>query len=140
MSMVSNGLHSIRGVETMKTYNFKRCREFLDVDAKTFSKWLVKAKIDPKKQVNLADPRERYLTEEQIIMLADEHGRPRPIFPEEDEPEPADVTLASVNERLTAIEHLITQRFADLQHELTNLGQRISSSILGSQAKVKYLA
>ena len=100
MSMVSNGLHKHSGVETMKTYNFKRCREFLDADAKTFSKWLVKAKIDPKKQVNLADPRERYLTEEQIIMLADEHGRPRPTFPEEDEPEPqATVTLATLDRK-----------------------------------------
>jgi len=119
----------------MHTYNKDQSRKLLKVDAKTFDKWLAKAKIIP--EPDAYDTRQKLLTYEQIVMLADLHKRPRPPLPEEDEPEPADVTLATLDERLNALEHLITQRFADLQHELTNLGQRITFTTQGSQTEVK---
>lgn len=60
----------------------------LRVDPKTFLKWLLKEAIDPVKQVNLAEPRERYLTEEQLAMLGKHHGRILP--PLDGLPEPTE--------------------------------------------------
>jgi hypothetical protein len=121
-----------------RTFNFGQSQALLDVDPKTFGRWLKKAKIDPSKQVNRADPREKLLTDEQILMLAKEHGRDVhfPPLDQENESE-AEVTLATVDNRITALEHLIAQLFADLQGDLTNLAQRVTSTTQGSQAEVK---
>jgi hypothetical protein len=82
----------------------------LRVDPKTFQKWLQKAGIDPAKQVNLADTRKRYLTEEQLVMLAKHHGRTLPSL--DHEPEPTEpVTLAMLVERLALLEQEIALHF-----------------------------
>ncbi len=86
-----------------RTFNFRQSRELLRVDPKTFQKWLQKAGIDPAKQVNLADSRERYLTEEQLTLLAKQHGRTLP--PLDSRPElPVTVTAAMLAERLALLE------------------------------------
>ncbi len=114
-----------------RIFNFRQSQELLKVDPKTFSRWLAKAHIDPAKQVNRADPRQKWLTEEQILMLAREHGRdvqfPPPDQEDEPEPRPAAI-LTTVDERLFALEQKVTHRFdqldARLEHVLTEL-QRI---------------
>jgi hypothetical protein len=104
-----------------QTFNFKQSQEILQVDPKTFSKWLKQAGIDPSKQVNLADPREKFLTEEQILMLARDHGREVhfPTLDQETEPTPpAAVILTTVDERLAVLEQMITQRFDQVEAQL----------------------
>ncbi|MDQ2887768.1 MAG: hypothetical protein M3Y39_16980 [Chloroflexota bacterium] len=58
-----------------KTYTFSECYKLLDVDPKTFGRWLEKASIDPKQQVSKVDNRIRYLTQQQVEQLATDHGR-----------------------------------------------------------------
>ena len=121
-----------------RTFNFRQSRELLHVDPKTFQKWLQKADIDPTEQVNLADSRERYLTEEQLTLLAKQHGRTLP--PLNSRPElPATVTAAMLAERLAQLEQEITQQFKrletqglqtlqiidDLQRNLANLERTV---------------
>ncbi len=121
-----------------RTFNFRQSRELLRVDPKTFQKWLQKADIDPTKQVNLADSRERYLTEEQLTLLAKQHGRTLP--PLDSQPElPATMAAAMLAERLALLEQEITQHFkrleaqglqilqiiADLQQHLANLERTV---------------
>jgi len=117
-----------------RTFSFRQSRELLRVDPKTFIKWLQKAGIDPAKQVNLADTRERYLTEEQLTMLAKQHGRTLPSLDHQPEP-PEPVTLAMLVEQLNLLEHEIALHFdlleaqglqalqviTGLQQHLTNL-------------------
>src|SRR5438876_6396080 len=57
----------------MKRYTLTECYELLDIDPKTFRGWLAKAGIEP--QVSKADPRVKYLSEEQLRHLAKEHER-----------------------------------------------------------------
>ncbi len=59
----------------MKTYTLNECSQLLHVDAKTFRKWLDEAGINPDDQVSRADRRVRFLTQAQVEMLAEEHGR-----------------------------------------------------------------
>lgn len=59
----------------MKTYTLNECSQLLHVDAKTFRKWLDEAGINPDNQVSRADRRVRFLTQAQVEMLAEEHGR-----------------------------------------------------------------
>jgi hypothetical protein len=97
-----------------RIFNFRQSRELLRVDPKTFQKWLQKAEIDANKQVNLADSRERYLTEEQLTLLAKQHGRTLP--PLNSQPElPATVTPAMLAEQLTLFEQEFTQHFKRLE-------------------------
>jgi hypothetical protein len=122
-----------------RTFNFRQSRELLHVDPKTFQKWLQKADIDPDKQVNLADSRERYLTEEQLTLLAKHHGRILP--PLDSQPElPATMTVAMLAEQLALLEQEITRQFerlgvqelqilqsiVDLQQHLTNLERTVA--------------
>lgn len=105
-----------------RKYNFRQSQELLQVDPKTFGRWLEKAHIDPSKQINRADPRQKWLTEEQLRMLAREHGRELPSPDQEDEPEPRPaVILTTVDERLFALEQLLTHRFDQLDARLEQL-------------------
>lgn len=58
-----------------KTYTFSECYKLLNVDPKTFGRWLEKAGIDPKQQVSKVDNRIRFLTQAQVDQLATDHGR-----------------------------------------------------------------
>jgi len=58
-----------------KTYTFSECYKLLNVDPKTFGRWLEKAGIDPKQQVSKVDNRIRFLTQTQVDRLATDHGR-----------------------------------------------------------------
>jgi len=100
----------------MRRFNFRSCQELLHVDPKTFGRWLKQANIDPRKQIDKADPRQRYLTEDQVRQLAAEHGRELPPLDLESAPEtPAAATIATVDERLAALEQRITLRFDSLE-------------------------
>src|SRR5436309_14205763 len=97
----------------MRRFNFRRSQELLDVDPKTFGRWLKQANIDPRKQVDKADPRQRYLTEDQLRHLAAEHGRELPPSLDlENTYDTADAaTIAAMSERLASFEERMTQHF-----------------------------
>jgi hypothetical protein len=90
-----------------RTYNLAQSQKLLRVDTKTFNKWLEKAKITPEQDAY--DTRQKLLTYEQLVMLADLHKRPRPSLPEE-APSEEEVTLTTLDKRLTTLEQLIIQR------------------------------
>jgi hypothetical protein len=124
----SNGYHTHMGDKPMsQTYNFGQSQELLQVDPKTFARWLKKAKIDPSKQINLADPRKKFLTEEQILMLAKDHGR-EVHFPPPDQEEKAEqkALLAPLQDRLAALEQEMIRRFNELAGILANLERQIT--------------
>lgn len=54
---------------------FNECYQMLRVDPKTFRGWLKEAGIDSDHQVSRADRRIRFLTQEQVDWLAQDHGR-----------------------------------------------------------------
>lgn len=110
---------------SQKTYNKAQCLKLLKVDAKTFDKWLEKAGITP--EPDTYDTRQKLLTYEQICLLADEHKRPRPPLPVEDEPEPAELTPTTLYKRIDALEQMLTQRLDTLQREMAGLAQRITT-------------
>jgi len=66
---------------TDKTYTYGQCYELLDVDAKTFRRWLERADFDASAQVSKADNRIKFLTEAQVMVLASDHARPWPPHP-----------------------------------------------------------
>lgn len=108
-----------------KTYNKAQCLKLLKVDAKTFDRWLEKANITPEQDEY--DTRQKLLTYEQVCQLADEHKRPRPPLPEEDEPGPAELTPAALYKRIDALEQSINQHLDALQRELAGVAQRITA-------------
>lgn len=100
----------------MRRLNFRRCQELLRVDPKTFGRWLKQANIDPRQQIDKADPRQRYLTEDQVRQLAAEHGRELPPLDLESASEtPVVATIAAVDERVAVLEQRITLRFDSLE-------------------------
>lgn len=111
-----------------RTFSFRQSRELLCVDPKTFQKWLQKASIDPTKQVNLADTRERYLTEEQLATLAKLHGRILPSLDHQPEP-PEPVTLAMLVDQLARLEQEMTVHFNQLEEQ----GHQALQGIAGLQ-------
>lgn len=100
---------------TMSGYNLTKARKILQVDAKTFVRWLKKDEIEP--QINPADPREKLLTTEQILQLGQGHGR-TVHFPAAEQPKGAQAPLTpdTLEKRLSALERVITRRL-DQQEE-----------------------
>jgi len=103
-----------------KKYNFSTCCDLLSTNPKTFKVWLEKAQIDPRKQVNAADPREKCLTREQVEMLAKEYER---ILPPLDEDKPKAVaptmTIEALAEQLAATHAQTTTLLETNQAQMT---------------------
>jgi len=53
-----------------RRYNFGQSADLLRTNPKTFLKWLAEDGIDASKQRDRADPRQKYITEEQLIQMA----------------------------------------------------------------------
>ncbi len=68
-------------------YTLSECYKVLAVDGKTFREWLKKANIVP--TPSRADERVKYLTEEQVQLLADLHERTLPL----ESPPPEGITI-----------------------------------------------
>ena len=91
-----------------RTLNFSECYRVLETNPKTFKRWLEEAGIDAEKQVNIADPRQKYLTLEQVQLLALRHGRTVAVGDEE-EKIVAPVTLETLAEQLASMHELLTE-------------------------------
>ena len=104
----------------MRTYNLRQSRDLLQVNPKTFDRWLKKAKIVPLR--SRADPREKLLTEEQILLLAQEHGREVHFpDPEQSEDAKASLTTTTLDERLSALEQGIARRLDQVEERVRTL-------------------
>ena len=105
---------------TISRYNLTKAREILQVDAKTFVRWLKQDGIEP--QINPADPREKLLTPEQILLLGQGHGR-TVHFPAPEQLEGAHASLAldKLDERLSALERVITRRLDQVEEHFCTL-------------------
>ena len=112
----------------MRRFNFRMSQELLDVDPKTFGRWLKQANIDPSQQVDKADPRQRYLTEDQLRQLATEHGRELPpsLDLEDTHNSPDAATIAAVSERLAGFEVRMTLHFDSLETQQRQMLQILS--------------
>ena len=113
------------------TYNLDQSKKLLQADQKTFKKWLAKAKMTPVQDAY--DTRQKLLTYEQLVILADLHDRPRPPLPDETS-SAEEVTLATLDKRLAVLEQLIAQRLDALQRELTEIAQMQQTASQGSHA------
>src|SRR5579859_1286930 len=107
-------------------FTFKESCELLQINPKSFQQWLKKAKIDPEKQIDKSDPRKKYLTRDQLIMLAEEHGRTLSF--EEEEPEhPSGDAIEALDGRLATWEQQITNRIAEaIETRLQAVEQQIA--------------
>jgi len=96
-----------------KTYTIMESIEALDVDPKTFRKWLKRASFDRTGQVSKFDERVKFLTEDQVKQLATDHGRPWPPQPRPVSQQSNPVTLGTFK--------LATDRIDTLEHETRHL-------------------
>ncbi len=105
-----------------RRYNFSQSQVLLDVNPKTFQKWLEEANIDPEEQRDKFDPRQKLLSEEQILLLAKAHDR-EVHFPAPEQPDEAhtDSMLAALSQRIDRLEQQITHRFDQLDADLAIL-------------------
>ena len=102
-------------------YNFSACYRLLNTNPKTFQGWLKKANIDPNKQVNPADPRQKYLTRKQILDLAEEHGRVVSLLNEDEEKAASVMTIESLAEQIATNHALLTEQIATNHALLTEM-------------------
>jgi len=102
-----------------RTYTFAECYKLLNVDPKTFGRWLEKASIDPKQQVSKVDNRIRYLTQEQLEQLANDHGRTLT---------PPDVQASTTESVPPGAYKLLQERLDSVEHKLNEALDDISST------------
>lgn len=104
-------------------FTFKACHQLLQISPKSFLGWLVKAGIDPEKQRDRFDPRKKYLSRDQLEMLAAVHGRRLP--PQLDDFAEAERTpVATVETLATQLDLLraeMAQRFDQVDQAVLQL-------------------
>ncbi len=98
-----------------ETFNFRRSCQLLQINPKSFQEWLKKAGIDPHTQVNRADPREKYLTKEQLLQLAELHGRTLPPLDDDVEQPGEAMTIEALAEQLGASQRQHAARFDQME-------------------------
>lgn len=115
----------------MQTYLFKDCVELLDIDPKVFRE-LIKKELGLQKgeQVSRADRRARYLTREQLELLAARRGRTLPDDDALRKPEQVPFTsyklLLDRLERAEEVLHASEQMVSSVQEELTQVKERLT--------------
>ncbi|MBA2397072.1 MAG: hypothetical protein H0V70_30490 [Ktedonobacteraceae bacterium] len=103
------------------TFKFKESYALLATNAKTFNGWLRKVGIDPDQQVNLVDPREKYITNEQLHLLAELHGRSLPDWVDQETEQQEPMTLDNLAERFAAYQQQVLQRFDQVDRVLLQM-------------------
>ncbi len=122
-----------------RRFNFTQCIELLHTNAKTFARWLEDDGIDAAKQRDLADPRQKYLTEEQLVLMARKREIDLHLPDPEQKGDEASRILAAMSDGFATLQQHINERFeqltvetetavADLRHDLeqqlnSHLGQ-----------------
>lgn len=101
-------------VNMADTFTFTESCELLQTNAKTFKGWLEKAHIDANQQIDLADPRKKFLTREQLVLLARQHGRTLP-----------SLEVATHKQQMTVTPDMIMEAIAGLQSSTTQIHQSL---------------
>ena len=87
-----------------RRYTFTQSIRLLGTNSKTFLKWLAEDGIDASKQRDPADPRRKYITEEQLIAIAKKREIELHLPDPERKPESTSARLvAAMNERFAAL-------------------------------------
>jgi chromosome segregation ATPase len=102
----------------MKRYTLTECYDLLQVDPKTFRGWLSKAGIEP--LPSKADPRVKYLTEEQMHFLADAHERNLERAKQQEVIPPSITKLLRLSKKLD-------EQVETLEQQMTNFERRLPS-------------
>jgi uncharacterized coiled-coil protein SlyX len=101
-----------------RRFNLGDSATLLHTNPKTFKRWLAEDGIDAEKQLNRADSREKYVTEEQLVQMAQKRDIPLHL-PDERKPESsATRILAAVDERFASLEQHLAGRFDQLAGEI----------------------
>ncbi len=115
----------------MRRYTLSECSTLFGVDPKTFRAWLARDQIEP--QTSRADPRIKYLTEEQVQQLAILHDHPlgtgHPPHPEVISPAAYKLLIEHVAE-LERNALTVKQQLPSILAELATLGEQVT---LGEQ-------
>jgi hypothetical protein len=106
------------------TLSFKESYQVLETNPKTFTQWLIKAGIDANAQVNLVDPRKKYLTKAQIMQLAEAHGRILPASFYEEEAEPPVLTVERLAEQQASFRDEVTQQLNRIEQLLEGIASK----------------
>jgi hypothetical protein len=124
---------------TTKTYTYGECYAALHVDAKTFRRWLAKAGIQ-QNQISRLDERVKFLTEDQLRMLAEQHGRPWPpaTRPVVTPSMPGQVKLAldRIDDRLAGL----STEYAKLAHVVSQHDEELASQFHQLEEQSRLLA
>jgi hypothetical protein len=102
------------------TFTFRESCELLQINPKSFQAWLKKANIDSRTQVNKADPRKKFLTRDQLMRLAEEHGRTLPLFDEEEKLEKS-ITIEMLAKQLAAQQQQNSKLLDEINHALIQI-------------------
>jgi hypothetical protein len=100
-----------------ETFTFRESYELLQINPKSFQEWLKKAGIDASVQVDKFDPRKKYLTKEQLLSLAEAHGRVLPSLDDEEVKQPNE----ALADQLTAVQQQQAQRFEQIDRVLAQV-------------------
>jgi len=111
----------------MRTYTFNECYELLHVDPKTFRGWLKEAGIDPDHQVSRSDRRIRFLTEEQLRKLAEDHGRLLQGSAHDAEEAISPGAFKLLMDRMTRVEEEIARSSGRLEQESEHLSDLLEA-------------
>jgi uncharacterized coiled-coil protein SlyX len=102
-----------------RRYIFAQSIRLLGTNSKTFLKWLAEDGIDASKLRDPADPRRKYITEEQLIAIAKKRQIDLHLPDPERKPESSTARiLAAVDQRFAALEQNMAGRFDQLADEI----------------------
>lgn len=105
-----------------RRFTFTQCITLLHTNSKTFLKWLAEDGIDASKQIDPADPRRKYVTEEQLISIAQKREIDLHLPDPDRKPESTSARiLAGVDERFAKLEQQMVERFDQLAAEIPTM-------------------
>lgn len=105
-----------------RRFTFTQCITLLHTNSKTFLKWLAEDGIDASKQIDPADPRRKYVTEEQLISIAKKREIDLHLPDPDRKPESTSARiLAGIDERFAKLEQQMVERFDQLAAEIPTM-------------------
>src|SRR5260221_12994013 len=105
-----------------RRFTFTQCITLLHTNSKTFLKWLAEDGIDASKQIDPADPRRKYVTEEHLISIAKKREIDLHLPDPDRKPESTSARiLAGIDERFAKLEQQMVERFDQLAAEIPTM-------------------